>query len=407
MNRMKNRAWLLAIFMSVWMLTGCSSSKNNEESTGLNSHDKQEQVQAKKSLVTKEAEQKRLAEEQEKKAAEQKRLAEEQEKKAAEQKRLAEEQEKKEEQERIAAEAKAKEAEEQRKIEEKNAQIVLNRQNNYTELANMEYAGIQTIDINGGVPYFTGEELSLQNGAWESYGDLDGLNRVTVANAMLNQSLMPTGERGDISRIQPTGWKNKKIKSGYLYNRSHLIGWALAGENANPKNLMTGTRQLNSPEMLRFEMDVKYYLEQSPDHYVRYRITPIFRGDELLARGVQMEAQSINSNAIQFNVYIFNVQDGVTLNYADGSSVISGEQRSEAEVAQEQLQNEQQNNQNNQTNPVATGQYVDANGNGLIKGSKNGIYHVPGSTYYDRTTNPAAWFKSVSEAEAAGYRAPK
>ena len=191
-----------------------------------------------------------------------------------------------------------------------------------TDLANLTYEGTQTIDVNEGIPSFTQEELSLDKGAWENYGDLDKLNRATAANAMLNQSLMPTGERESTSSVTPTGWKNKKIEGGYLFNRSHLIGFALAGENANWKNLITGTRQLNSPEMLRHEMDVKYYLEQSPDNYVRYRVTPVFKDDDLLARGVQMEAQSINSDAIQFNVYIFNVQDGVTLNYADGSSQV-------------------------------------------------------------------------------------
>lgn len=229
---------------------------------------------------------------------------------------------------------------------------------------------------------------------------------------MLNQDLMPTEERGDISSIQPTGWKNKKIKSGYLYNRSHLIGWALAGANANVKNLITGTRQLNSPEMVRFEMDVKYYLEQSKDNYVRYRITPVFRGNELLARWVQMEAQSIDSDTIKFNVYIFNVQDGITLNYEDGSSTISGEQRSESEVSAEQQQKQQEEmtqqpeNEIKEATKQVVGEYVDANGQGLIKGSKNGIYHIPGSQYYDKTTKPVAWFKTIKEAENAGSRGP-
>ncbi|WP_071130698.1 DNA/RNA non-specific endonuclease [Enterococcus timonensis] len=152
---------------------------------------------------------------------------------------------------------------------------------------------------------------------------MDSLNRVTAADALLNVSLMPTEERESIANVTPTGWKNKKIKSGYLFNRSHLIGFALAGENDNWKNLMTGTRQLNSPEMLRFEMDVKTYLEADSQRYVRYQVTPIFRGDELLARGVHLMAQSVTDNSLAFNVYIFNIQDGVELNYADGSSTIS------------------------------------------------------------------------------------
>lgn len=191
------------------------------------------------------------------------------------------------------------------------------------ELAEMTFNGTQTIEINHNQPTFSQEDLSLTKGAWESYGELDTLNRATQANAMLNQSIMPTEKRGDISSVTPTGWKNKKIAGGYLYNRSHLIGYALAGENANWKNLITGTRQLNSPEMLRFEMDIKAYLEESKEHFVRYQVTPIFLKEELLARGVHLMAQSIGDTKISFNVYIFNVQDGVTINYADGSSVVS------------------------------------------------------------------------------------
>ncbi|MFC6316045.1 DNA/RNA non-specific endonuclease [Lapidilactobacillus achengensis] len=202
---------------------------------------------------------------------------------------------------------------------EKKAAETKRKQSN-TNLASLTYQGTQTINVNQGQPTFSSADLSLAEGAWEKYGELDQLNRATSAEAMLNQSIMPTGKRGSISEVTPTGWKNKKINGGYLFNRSHLIGWALAGENANWKNLITGTRQLNSPEMLRYEMDVKAYLEQSSKNYVRYSVTPIFRGNELLARGVHMMAQAVNSQAISFNVYIFNVQSGVTLNYADGSS---------------------------------------------------------------------------------------
>lgn len=232
-------------------------------------------------------------------------------------------------------EEKVKQAEiEKKKKEEQASQL----KNQVSDLANLEYEGTQTINVNDGVPSFSDEELSLSNGAWEIYGDLDGLNRATSANAMLNQSLMPTGKRESISSVTPTGWKNKKIEGGYLFNRSHLIGWALAGENANWKNLITGTRQLNSPEMLRHEMDVKHYLEQNSDNYVRYRVIPVFRGEELLARGVQMEAQSIGNDTIKFNVYIFNIQDGIDLNYADGSSSI-GERAQENEPSQEEHNN--------------------------------------------------------------------
>ncbi|WP_368251934.1 DNA/RNA non-specific endonuclease [Enterococcus sp. 2201sp1_2201st1_B8_2201SCRN_220225] len=212
------------------------------------------------------------------------------------------------------------------------------------DLATKDYTGTQTIEVNGNVPLFTSEELDISNGAWERYGALDQLNRATKAEAMLNQSIMPTSKRGDISSVSPTGWHNKEIKGGYLYNRSHLIGFALSGENANWQNLITGTRQLNSPGMLLYEMDIKSYLEADANHYVRYTVTPIFRGSELLARGVHLEAQSIGDDQIKFNVYIFNIQEGVTLNYADGTSVVSPEY----EVAEETL--DSQNTVNSESN---------------------------------------------------------
>lgn len=152
-----------------------------------------------------------------------------------------------------------------------------------------------------------------------TYSDLDGQNRVTDANALLNKSLMPTAKREPLT-WNPTGWHNKKTAHGWLYNRSHLIGYQLTGENNNPKNLMTGTQTLNTPLMLAHEMDIAYYLKQSTSHYVRYEVKPIFRGNELVARGVQMRAQSIGDNQVYFNVYIFNIEPGYTINYADGTS---------------------------------------------------------------------------------------
>lgn len=276
------------------------------------------------------------------------------------------------------------------------------------ELAQLTYQGIQTIEVNQNIPEFSEDDLSLENGAWEAYGDLDHLNRATSAEAMLNQSLMPTEKRGDISSVKPTGWRNKQLPNGkYLYNRTHLIGFALAGENANWKNLITGTSQLNNPEMLRLEMDINYYLKQDKNHYVRYSVTPIYRDDELVARGVQMQAQSIGDDTIQFNYYIFNIQDGVTINYADGSSEISNEDMTQQENATSSEKNTTTATSQNSETEEKQKEYVDQQGNGLIKGSRSGIYHLPGSKYYDDTTNPKEWFKTIAEAEAAGYRAPK
>ena len=186
-------------------------------------------------------------------------------------------------------------------------------------LANLDYTGQQEITVNNNDPAFSKNDLSTAKGAWAAYSDLDSLNRVTDANALLNRSLMPSAKREPLT-WNPTGWHNKKTAHGWLYNRSHLIGYQLTGENNNPKNLMTGTQTLNSPLMLAHEMDIAYYLKQSNDHYVRYEVKPIFRGNELVARGVQMRAQSIGDNTIHFNVYIFNVEPGYTINYADGTS---------------------------------------------------------------------------------------
>ena len=186
-------------------------------------------------------------------------------------------------------------------------------------LANLDYTGQQEITVNNNDPAFSKNDLSTAKGAWATYSDLDSLNRVTDANALLNRSLMPSAKREPLT-WNPTGWHNKKTAHGWLYNRSHLIGYQLTGENNNPKNLMTGTQTLNSPLMLAHEMDIAYYLKQSNNHYVRYEVKPIFRGNELVARGVQMRAQSIGDNTIHFNVYIFNVEPGYTINYADGTS---------------------------------------------------------------------------------------
>lgn len=187
------------------------------------------------------------------------------------------------------------------------------------KLASLNYSGKDVITVNNNEPSFSKSDLSTNQGAWQRYGELDNKNRVTAANALLNQKLMPKAQREPL-HVNPTGWHNKRVAGGWLYNRCHLIGYQLTGQNNNLKNLMTGTRQLNDPDMLRYEDQVANYLKESPHNYVRYRVTPIFRGQELLARGVEMEGQSTNSNSVHFNVYIFNVADGVKLNYADGTS---------------------------------------------------------------------------------------
>ncbi|WP_241481003.1 DNA/RNA non-specific endonuclease [Listeria newyorkensis] len=178
----------------------------------------------------------------------------------------------------------------------------------------------QVVIVNNNKPDFTATDLTLEKGTWQTFSNLDDLNRVGVANAMLSRELMPREEREPL-HVDPTGWKNKKLASGWLYNRSHLIGFQLTGENNNLKNLMTGTRSFNTPGMLTYENKIATYLRTTKNH-VRYQVRPVFKGSELVARGVQMQAKSIEDNQISFNVYVFNVEGGVTINYQDGSSRI-------------------------------------------------------------------------------------
>lgn len=180
----------------------------------------------------------------------------------------------------------------------------------------------QVTSVNHNRPTFKTATLSTKHGAWQKYGQLDTLNRVTTANALLNQKLMPKATRSALT-INPTGWHNKQIGSGWLYNRCHLIGYQLTGQNNNWRNLMTGTRQLNDPGMTKYENQVASYLKSSRKHYVRYQVKPVFKNHELLARGVKMQARSIGSKAISFNVYLSNTQAGMKLNYQTGTSKVA------------------------------------------------------------------------------------
>lgn len=183
-----------------------------------------------------------------------------------------------------------------------------------------EFTGNKVVTINNNIPTFTDQDLSLSNGTWQNFSDLDSMNRVGAANAMLQREIMPTQERGDIQNVYPSGWKQKKLTDGsWLYNRSHLIGYQLTGENDNWKNLFTGTAQMNQTTMLEYENQIAGYLKNSNNH-VRYRVTPLFRGQELVCRGVQMEAQSIEDKGLCFNVFIYNVSDNITINYLTGDA---------------------------------------------------------------------------------------
>lgn len=184
------------------------------------------------------------------------------------------------------------------------------------------YSNKAYVAINGNVPYFTEEQYTTTS--YESYSKLDSLGRCGVAIACVGIDLMPTTDRGDISSVKPTGWHSveySNISGGYLYNRCHLIGFQLSGENANSRNLITGTRYLNISGMLPFENMIADYVKDTENH-VLFRVTPIFEGNNLVASGVLMEAYSIedDGDGICFNVYCYNVQPGITINYATGAS---------------------------------------------------------------------------------------
>jgi len=183
------------------------------------------------------------------------------------------------------------------------------------------FSGEKYVAINGNVPYFTKEDYTTTS--YESYAVLDSLGRCGVAVACLGRDLMPTGTRGDLSTT-PSGWMQASydiVDGRYLYNRSHLIGWQLAGEDDNKLNLITGTRFCNQLGMLPFENMVADYIKETNNH-VLYRVTPLFIGNELVARGVLMEAWSVedNGDGICFNVFIYNAQPGIIIDYATGSS---------------------------------------------------------------------------------------
>ncbi|WP_367378549.1 DNA/RNA non-specific endonuclease [Enterococcus gilvus] len=182
-----------------------------------------------------------------------------------------------------------------------------------------EYDGEhQTIEINHNQPDFSKKDLSLEQRTWTSFSDLDALNRVGVANAMLGKELMPHQERERLF-VKPTGWHQKFYNDEPLYNRAHLIAYQFSGENNNLKNLMTGTASLNDPGMNDHEKEIGNYIRKT-NHHVRYRVTPYFKGEELVARGIQMEAESIEDDQISFNLFVYNVQEGITIDYQTGYS---------------------------------------------------------------------------------------
>lgn len=245
------------------------------------------------------------------------------------------------------------------------------------------YSGKPYEVINDNVPYFTGAELTEIS--FEDYSDLDFLGRCGAASASVGTDIMPTEKRGDIGQVKPSGWQTVKydsIDGKYLYNRCHLIGYQLSGENANDKNLITGTRYMNVEGMLPFENMVADYVKETGNH-VLYRVTPVFREDNLLADGVQMEAFSVEDEGegIAYNVYVYNVQPGIQIDYATGESSLDASGTSKAETSE-----------------------------GDIRGnSRSKIYHCPGQAAYEEMADSKylVIFETEQEAQEAGYRKAK
>jgi DNA-entry nuclease len=254
-----------------------------------------------------------------------------------------------------------------------------------------DYSGDPYYVINDNQPSFA--EGDYTTSSFESYSNLDELGRCGVAFANIGMDLMPTEERGSIGQVKPSGWQTVKydnVDGKYLYNRCHLIGYQLTGENANKQNLITGTRYMNVVGMLPFENMVADYIKETNNH-VLYRVTPVFNGDDLVVRGVQMEAVSVedNSEGICFNVFVYNVQPGIIIDYATGKSSlgtgygISTEQVSESSVDQPAVE---------------------------IRGNSNSkTYHCPGQAAYDEMVDSKYLkiFRSEQEAVEAGYRKAK
>ncbi len=184
------------------------------------------------------------------------------------------------------------------------------------------FSGESYVEVNENIPYFKEEDYTTES--FESYSELDSLGRCSVAYANIGIDLMPVTEREGIGKVKPSGWHTVKydcVEKKYLYNRSHLIGYQLTGENANEKNLITGTRYMNAQGMLPFENIVAAYIKESGNH-VLYRVTPVFQGANLLAEGVLMEGWSVEDSGegICYNVFVYNVQPGIEIDYATGES---------------------------------------------------------------------------------------
>lgn len=258
-----------------------------------------------------------------------------------------------------------------------------------------EFSGEPYVVLQENQPSFEDDELTTQ--AFESYSPLDALGRCGVAYACVGLEIMPTEERGAIGQVKPSGWHLVKydcVDGKYLYNRCHLIGYQLSGENANECNLITGTRYLNVTGMLPFENQVADYVEETGNH-VLYRATPIFQGMELVARGVQMEAWSVEDSGagVCFNVYVYNSQPGVVIDYATGDSWLEGEQTDTTGQPEQQPQDTPGNGPEESTDSSVQ-----------PEGENTYIININSGRFHDPDCSGAASMKPENRQEYTGTR---
>jgi DNA-entry nuclease len=279
-----------------------------------------------------------------------------------------------------------------------------------------EYSGVAYVEINGGQPFFTEDEITDE--AFESYSELDALGRCGMAYACIGIEIMPTEERGDIASVTPSGWEyggqsNNNtydfVENGYVYNRCHLIGFQLAGENDNERNLITGTRYLNIEGMLPFENMIAEYVEETENH-VMYRVTPIYNGFDYVAQGVLMEGYSVEDNGwtICFCIFAYNVQPGVTIDYFTGVNVANGEQLPEIDTSDDDRNNTAQDKDESKDEGDDEGNHSGEDVSYVLN-TNSKKFHLPDSSCVGKINeeNRKNYYGTKEELEADGYVACK
>lgn len=261
-----------------------------------------------------------------------------------------------------------------------------------------EYSDQMYVELDSNQPDFTSKDLKRRS--YESYSKLDALGRCGTAEANIGKDIMPTKKRGSIGMVKPTGWQTVKysnVDGKYLYNRCHLIGYQLTGENANEKNLITGTRAMNVDGMLPFEDMIADYVKETGNH-VLYRVTPVYEKNNLVAKGVQMEGMSVEDKGkdIKFNVFVYNVQPGISIDYKTGKS--------------KKIKNtDVQKNTSGNGHQASTRQRYNISNSYICGNSRSKVYHCPGQRDYEKmkSSKYLVKFQSEQEAQDAGYRKAK